>query len=121
VIFKSENLRDEFHKISPHLRLILCDAEVWMIENSQQIVITSLFRTDAEQERLFNAGLSKRMSVHQYGRGADVRVTDDPGLNDKFQVWLNGKYPYDLTRPHFNTCYLHNVGLGLHFHVQTVT
>lgn len=115
-----ERFEKEWWQISPYLRKILCDFEVWAKEHGQEITITSLIRTDEEQQALFEAGLTPdKTSVHQFGRGADVRRFDNDTLDLLAVDYINGKYKYDPARPTMST--MSDEGQPAHFHIKVLT
>jgi len=108
----------EFFELVPKLRLILSDIECWALENGETMTITCLIRTEAEQLALFEAGQAEsKTSVHQFGRGADVRLFKNEYLNEKVGIYINSKFPYDRSRPHMKTLITHS-GTASHHHVQ---
>lgn len=110
--------KKEFWDLSPTLRLILCDLECWGKTRGEDITITELIRTDSEQQELFETGKSARISVHQFGRGADVRLFKNNNLNLLVEGYLNEKYPYG--KGTIKTALIHDVGAGNHLHLQVI-
>lgn len=116
--FKSDNLRAEFWTIDPKLRLMLCDADFYVATCGAELTITSLMRTPSEQAELVEKGYAtSRRSVHMFGRGADVRPTDDERLNALVEHYILAKYPYDRDRPRLPSILRHG-GTADHWHFQ---
>ena len=117
--FKQLERRDEWWNLHPKLRLILCDMDLWLFGRGVQMVITCMIRSDEEQAELVRTGASKfKMSVHQVGRGADIRQPLDPGVCEQLAQYINTKYPYDPNRPGLTTLLWH--GEVPHGHVQVM-
>ena len=69
-----------------------------MIDMGEHPIIDFVKRSDEEQKRLFDAGLSKCdgkvvISFHQWGRAMDIYFIEDGKLSDPKQGW---KYWHDL-------------------------
>ncbi|MFA6198656.1 MAG: hypothetical protein WC734_05940 [Patescibacteria group bacterium] len=75
----------------------------------QAITVTSIFRRSDN-------------GVHGYWRGIDLSVRGF-GLSrvEEIVERLNARYPYDPKRKKMVTYLLHDVGFGLHLHIQTMT
>src|SRR6266446_3512658 len=117
MIFKSESMAAEFFDIDPQLRRILSDMEVYAYPFLP--VVTSLLRTSTQQDLLVAAGQStEKVSVHEFGRGADVRLFSDEALNDTILAFVNRKYPYDPTGKNLHQTMIRHQGTGEHFHIQ---
>ena len=95
------------------LALSWCDAV------GGEITITEIYRTQAMQDRYYPGGTAK--SVHQFYRGIDIRVTT-MGADQVRELAedFNTAYPYDPARPKMDSFLIHDVGHGLHLHIQTV-
>lgn len=116
--FKDPILKTQFWELVPSLRLILCDADVWAAKRGLDLCVTELMRSDEEQRKLFEAGAAQaRTSVHQFGRGADVRAFPDPALNTLLAEYINRRYAYSTTRPNLKTMIYHE-GNAWHGHLQ---
>jgi len=117
--FKNPALKNEFENLHPHLRKIL----FWLAGYAEYhwdmpVVITELFRTQAEQEAIYGAGTEKK-SVHQYGRGADISVVPMNGVvpPEEIAEKINANFPY--SKLGLNTALYHEVGnRGKHIHIQ---
>lgn len=116
MIFKEERQRSEFWELVPKLRLILCRVETLAKESGEDAVVTSLIRTQEEQQMLFDAGQAPApTSVHMYGRGADVRKFKSDALNQVVVQTVLSEYPYGhLEKP---SALLHE-GTADHLHFQ---
>lgn len=114
---------EQFWILSRKLRMILCEIDYWASVHGEEMFVTSLIRTHEEQARLFEAGATPyKVSVHESGRGADIRPFKDDNLNRLLIVWLDEKYPYDVKRPLIKTCLDERDGVGgSHFHIQVLT
>ena len=116
--FKTDKIEGEFFKIQPKLRLMLAEADWFLWKRKGEAFVTSLFREPEEQRALYQAGqASSTQSVHMYGRGADLRVTEPEKDIEDLANYLNEKYPYDPGRPKFSTALIHE-GTRKHLHIQ---
>jgi len=116
--FKNENLKEEFWKLQPKLQLIVCDVNDWGIRHGEHPTWTCFLRTEEEQAALVANGQAKdKVSVHQFGRGADFRVFESSSLNFLIGLYLEEKYPYGdgVHKTHL----LHN-GTAMHHHIQVM-
>ena len=83
-------------------------------------VITHILRTQSEQDEFYanDAKYKKEpwKSVHQSGRGVDFRSRDfTPDELKKIEAFMNLiEYSKDK-----KTCTIHNVGQGMHIHLQS--
>lgn len=125
--FKSDNEEQEFPKISPRLRAILWEL-TWFCNTKifKDVCITDLLRTQEEQDSLYfkHSKYQKTpwKSVHQYGRGADIRTYDCFSVQEIQTIlrFLNSNWTYDPTRPQLKTAIYHNIGAGAHIHIQVM-
>lgn len=125
--FKSDNEKEEFPKIAPHLRAILWEL-AWFCKRNfdQQICVTELLRTQSEQDAIYANNQKYQIkpwkSVHQFGRGADIRTYNCFSLEEiqKILQFLNSNWVYDPQRPHLKTAIHHDVGSGAHIHIQVM-
>lgn len=112
----SERHKKEFWELHPLLQLILMDLNDWAITRGEEMTVTELIRTDAEQETLFKDGDAKeRISVHQFGRGADVRLFKKDPLNLLVGEYINHKYPYG---DGVHKTLVTHEGTAMHHHLQ---
>lgn len=129
--FKRTRISGEWDELDTKLRKILEFLYLFMeVRYNQDITITELIRTQEEQDILYGKKCSNKdtrerykkspwKSVHQYGRGADIRTFDwkREWIDDIMSI-LN-KIPYDENRPHKQTAIYHDIGTGEHIHIQT--
>jgi len=86
----------------------------------KDVIITHILGSQAEQDKIYGSDLQYQKkpwkSVHQFGRGIDVRVW---GFSDKEVAgmldFVNRNFPYGGGKP---AALVHNVGRGNHIHVQ---
>jgi hypothetical protein len=125
--FKTQRIEDEWYsdQISEKLKSIMAILDQFTnMEFGKDIMLTDLMRTKAEQDEIYkdNPRYKERSwnSVHQYGRGADIRSRDftQDQLNT-IKNFLNC-FKYDKNRPNKNTCTIHDVGSGMHVHTQVM-
>lgn len=107
ITFTHSKLIYEFDvEIDRDLRIIILDI-LWYSRYhfGKGIIITSLVRTD------------NRMSVHYWGRGADLRSRcyTSEQLKD-IKQYINNNYEYRT--PGKQILMIHDVGQGIHIHVQ---
>ena len=88
----------------------------------KDITVTHILRSQWQQDQYYSTTpgylQSPWKSVHQYGRGIDLRSRDFT----KEQIaeladWVNENFPYDERNSHSTLIY-HNIGLGKHLHLQ---
>lgn len=117
-----DRMRNEWWQLSPYLRRVICDADVWCLENGERDgVWTSFIRTEEEQAALFDAGLTKsKVDEHMLGRGADHRMLSTKEKTQAMCDYINAKYLYDPRRPLMKTMSIHG-GTALHVHTKVLT
>ena len=123
--FKNFKIASEFDDsmLETRLRSLINMADEYStMEFGKDIVITGLLRTQQEQNEIYkkNPDYIKKpwKSVHQYGRGCDLRSSIYTSKEiAKFVDFLN-MLTYDPKRPNKKTCTFHNVGKGDHLHLQ---
>jgi len=129
VKFKNDNprLRDEFYsrrldyRIRAMLKSLAGFVEFYF---KKDIIITCLLRTDKEQDKIYSGNerykIKSWKSVHQVGRGADVRVDGDGDFTELEETaildFINKIFPYE--KGNFKAGLVHNVGAGRHLHLQ---
>ena len=91
---------------------------------NKELTITEIFRTQESQDEIYgnNPKYQEKpwKSVHQYWRGIDLRVWDFTEHEiEKLTTFFNC-FEYDPNRPEKKTCLVHNVGAGLHYHLQVI-
>ena len=117
--FKHQHLRAQWVKlliVTPELCYIVLRA---IHLSDSKLYITHIFRTEAQQRKFYPKD-PKKQSVHQYWRGVDLGVqkyglTKSGVLVDQ----INEEFPYDKRRPKIKTALVHNIGQGVHLHMQT--
>ena len=124
LIFSTKRQEEEFENKSLDDRLRLLVYFIWSyIEYNykRDMVITDIYRYKHEQDQIYkdNPEYKKKPwdSVHQYWRGLDFRsaVFNQSEINNILD-YINKIVPYG-TPGHF-TLICHNVGSGMHFHLQ---
>ena len=115
MIFKHhDRMVDEYCMLSPYLRMLIADVEIWCLERKIQPVWTCFIRSEEENRQVGGQPLS----VHLFGRGADMRLLHDDAMNVELLEYVNNKYRYDPSRPEKNTALIH--GPVNHFHFQSL-
>src|SRR3990172_2535547 len=81
IIFFENRLEAEFNNLTRNLKEIIAYAAAYMANNFQSpLVLTHVFRTQEDQDRIYKDDpmykVKKFQSVHQFYRGADVRISD---------------------------------------------
>lgn len=109
---------------NPELHQAILEANIFAFENfKKNLVVTMVFRTQAEQDYLYknNARYKKKpfKSPHQFWHAVDLRsrtftADEISRLEDFLNRRLNPKNYYRWTAKN------HTVGHGVHFHVQYV-
>jgi len=96
---------DQFRKYSGaalHKRLV--DVLEWFIQRYGYAVITSSVRSD---------GIHSTYPL----RAVDLRSSIYP-QPDMVADEINRVWTYDPSRPQYQVCVYHDVGMGMHFHIQ---
>lgn len=115
-----ERMVDEYWKLTPKTRLILSDVDYWCSKQGINVVVTSLIRSEEEQQKLVELGVTNdKVSVHQFGRGVDLRLFQPSEMNEELVEYLNYHYIYDPLRPRYKTAMIH-YGTALHIHIQSL-
>ena len=125
--FKSDKIEADFSSSNVSWKLkemIRAGDKYAQIEFGKELVITDLLRTQESQDRIYkdnpNYHVKPWKSVHQYGRGCDIRTRNlDPKEIEKLTNFFN-LFQYDKNRPDKKSCLVHDVGSGHHFHVQCI-
>lgn len=122
--FKYVKLENELYlKICTRLATILYYLDLYTrMKFNKEIIITDLMRTQKEQDKIYknNKQYEKKpwKSVHQFGRGADVRVSNfSKGEIEDILGMLN-QLPYGDGK--HKTALLHDIGNGKHIHIQVI-
>ncbi|MCP4988371.1 MAG: hypothetical protein GY928_20665 [Colwellia sp.] len=114
--FKNVGLKQQFKQIDSRLRVMLSFLDLFTTKKyNDEIVITELIRTQQQQELIYGVG-TKKKSVHLYGRGADVRVSNFKDSQITEILDLLNKIPYG--KGSYKTAIRHDVDFGDHIHVQ---
>lgn len=104
IIFNQFNLPPQNSGLNSKLiSLILYSANYFDMILQQPFVVTGLIRTQSEQDKIYGSLVSYQKapwkSVHQYGRGCDVRIRNiQTALINKFVEHINRNFPYDENR-----------------------
>lgn len=99
------NLPPQNSGLNPRLvSLILYSANYFdLVLQREPFVVTGLIRTQSEQDKIYGNLVSYQKapwkSVHQFGRGCDVRIRNiQTALINKFVEHINRNFPYDENR-----------------------
>lgn len=138
--YKTERQRKEFHseldvttcgghfRINPRVVYLLFWIEKLISAKYTKYVslkITDVLRTQEEQDKIYKHNghyqLNPWQSVHQYGRGIDISLEDLKEHNVDLH-WLknivNKDWVYDFNKPDKDCLIIHDVGHGMHIHLQ---
>ena len=125
--FKNDRLRKEWESDDLNVdlrRMVLCIEQMLLSKYRYEPTITSIFRTQEEQDNYYGdrEDYQKKpwQSVHQFWRGVDLRNRDMSKEMIDDIVFLNGIFIYDETRPHKRCIISHDIGKGDHIHCQTL-
>jgi hypothetical protein len=129
--FKEQRQAEQFVLIDPRLRGLLFDIAFFAGRRYGHILtVTGLLRTRAEQDEIYRNHIDPKKraaykrapwpSVHQFGRGADVRIDFPVMWLKELMEYVNRRYPYDPARPELLTALVHNAGSGEHIHLQVM-
>lgn len=119
--FKTARQRQEWNggDLTPRLRSLVLFTESLLKQHGIELTITCFMRTEKEQAWLYRRRKRKPRSVHEFGRGADVRTRDWPeGLAIEIRDKVNETFRYDASRPALKSAIWHDVGAGEHLHLQ---
>ena len=119
--FKNVVIESQINKINENLKTILFFLDFAVKQKfDYEITITDLIRTQPEQDFIYKdiAEYNKKPwhSVHQYGRGADIRINDMPQECLRFIISLLKSIPYGDGI--HKTILVHDIGNGNHIHIQ---
>ena len=131
--FKEDRQRKEWESGDVSIHLVkrikfLCEYINIAYPDYGSLTMTDIIRTSDEQDRIYLTSPTLKemykkkpwLSVHQFGRGIDIRTTDmEKNMVNRILIVLNS-IPYDVKRPSKKTAIFHNVGSGEHIHIQTV-
>jgi len=121
--YKSSQSENEIDLIDKRLFILIKFLDIFTLQKfGKQITITELFRTQSEQDNIYADNQEYKIhpwkSVHQFGRGADIRAVNFTKEEQDEIIFMMNKYPYGDGK--HNTILLHDVGDGLHFHLQVI-
>lgn len=117
--FKDEEQFEEFKKVDIRIKAIVFYAAFEMKKDyDYDIVVTSVFRTDAEQKLLIKQGKpAVKSSAHSDYRATDIRIKDFP--NQSWIHHLEDKINFFFPRiDGFKTALVHGEGDNKHLHLQ---
>lgn len=123
------NLQEEYNNLTFCLRFIVSAwAAAMQVKFCYTPTVTEVNRTQGEQDFIYtyvvDADTQSRYkvkpwgSVHQYRRGIDFRAYDMTPEMIEFSKDFFNHITYDIDRG-VKTLVYHDVGCGIHFHVQT--
>lgn len=115
--FKNIWIEQQLPKVDERIRIILNFLDFYMQSRHElEIMVTELIRTQAEQNKIYGINYKKK-SVHQYGRGADIRCFDWPQNAIDDALFLLNLIPYG--KGNYKTAIYHEIGNnGVHIHIQ---
>jgi len=125
--FKTNRQSEEFPLVSPHLRGLVLDVAFYVGRKyGKPILITDLLRTQEEQDAIYgsNPEYWKKpwRSVHEFGRGCDIRSRDFMAAQTaELLRYIASAWPYDPERPEMHTAIIHSAGNGMHLHLQVLS
>jgi hypothetical protein len=107
--YKSNKVYRNCHIVAWHPKLI--DVIAWILEKEGKVVHTSGYRPHKIH--------GKDSGVHATDplRATDIRhyIYYNP---ERLRDEINESWTYDPNRPHLKVAFLHDTGLGKHFHIQ---
>lgn len=120
VKFKTQRIEAEWaNAYQPLKDFVTMLALFLFLKYKKDLTISELNRTDSEQDEYYKADPNYRIrpwrSVHQDGRGCDIRTRDMSPEIARELYELACKIPY---RDGKKSAVLHDIGLGMHLHVQ---
>lgn len=118
--FAGSNSADPVPKLHPALYIVVLAAANWHYKRTgEPAVLTGIIRNRDEQLRIYPDKPDRR-SVHEFGRGADIRITGlQPVVAMELEEWINRTFEYQSTKLSLHTAMIHEVGeLGEHLHLQ---
>lgn len=115
--FKNVWIKGQLPKVDERIRTILNFLDFYMqARHGLELCVTELIRTQEEQYHIYGANYPKK-SVHQYGRGADVRCYNWTQAAIDDALFLLNSIPYG--KGTYKTAIYHQVGdNGIHIHIQ---
>ena len=120
--FKSVWIKEELNKVDERIRTILNFLDLYMMARyKREILVTCLMRTQIEQDNIYKDDSKYKInpwfSVHQYGRGADIRCYDWSQKEIDDALFLLNSIPYG--KGNYLTALHHKSKDGaIHIHIQ---
>ena len=124
---KAVRTGDAVYKVNPMTVKLLYWLNEWAEKNMsiKVLIVTDVLRTQEEQDKIYHHLIIYKQkpwkSVHQFGRGIDIAVSNlmEAGLDpDLIVEAVNANWIYDPSRPKKKCAVRHNVGRGDHIHLQ---
>lgn len=126
--FKDRRLLDEFNDSNPHLQaLVLYLGRYAYRQFDTVLIVTHVHRTQKEQDEIYKDNFAYQKgpwkSVHQFGRGTDIRIRNLPRgvavmlckhINTNWHYGSFGKPTALLERNHIHLQVPHNAAKGGH-------
>lgn len=121
--FKNVWLEQQFKQVDRRIRVLLSFVDLFTVQKyGKEIIVTDLIRTQSQQDTIYkdNHDYQKKpwSSVHQYGRGADIRTSNLEYPQKMELVELLNKLPYGDGK--HKTALFHDIGTGEHIHIQVI-
>ena len=124
---ESKRLKKEFSELyqqNMELFDLLVELDAYCLANfSKELTLTMIYRTQEEQDHLYRNSEKYQekpfKSPHQFWQAADIRSwTFTKQEQKKIERMLNRKY--NKANYYRWTAKVHNVGAGVHFHIQFI-
>ena len=128
--FKSERIKSEFYdsRLDPRLKMYVYFLSGYIEDKyGANVLLTDILRTKKEQNEIYKNDKSYQKkpwdSVHQDWRGVDMVGEYDNGMNltdeehEEIESMINKAIQYNAAKS-YNTAKYHNVGNGIHLHLQ---
>ena len=109
ISYSSERVYKNCHIVPWHPNLI--KLTLWLIELTGKVVFTSGYRRRAIHDK--DSGIHTTDPL----RSVDIRhyIYEKP---KPLEMRINRVWTYDPKRPNLKCAFLHDTGLGMHFHLQ---
>ena len=121
ILYKTLRIESHWLQVHPKIRQIVYWLSGYLAQTQDiDVIVTDLLRTREEQRALYPDEPEKK-SVHQFGRGVDIGVTDidDPKA---LESYINNTWPYGDGK--HKTALYHTVHKdkkrGKHIHIQVM-
>ena len=118
--FAGSDSSDHSSKLHPALYNIILAAAHWYYNRTgEPAILTHIIRSRAEQLKIYPDKPDHR-SVHEFGRGVDIRTTIlQPVVAMEWVEWIDKAFEYQSSRLDLHTAIIHAVGdYGEHLHIQ---